>query len=111
MLRAANAGGRIGELAGCGLCRRYQVLDVVGRKIGMRKDAEACRRDLTNRIEGFERVIGKRLRHHAGDDMAIVHHVERVAVSGRMGDGVGRKGSRRTWSVLDDEGLTELFLE
>jgi hypothetical protein len=77
----------------------------------VRNDDETSGRDLADRLERLERIIGKRFRHNASDDVAIVHHVNRVPVSGRVGDRIGCDRSCGTRSVLDHERLAEFLLK
>jgi hypothetical protein len=93
VLRRADAGRAVGELAGIGLGigdqvghRLYRQV-VVDHEDGRHRERGRDRREVADRIEGHVCRLGRMV------IAALPDHIKRVAVGGRLGDTVGADGA------------------
>ncbi len=105
VLRRADAGRAVGELAGIGLGVGDQVGDRLHRQVVVDQEDRGHRERRRDRRQVLQRIERQRLQAGQDGDGGIARPHQRVAVGGGLGDLVGADGARIAGDVLDDHRL------
>ena len=113
MLRAADAAGRVAELAGVLFCVSDEIDGILDRHVAPDHDHVRHDADERNRNEIAQRVVAKLVLVEVLIDgyLARCGHQKRLAVRGRLRDRTRRDRCERARAILNDDRLAEFVLD